>query len=312
MVCQKALVRLRATMLLTLLGVSFAYSQSRSVAIPVDDLPYAGTVVDLPLYTPAAVNDRLLEAFTKRHTPVTGFVIGKVVDQIGAVAGTRILQEWVTDGLDLGNHTYSHVDIDGVSLPQVEEEIVRGEAAFASLMKVAGKQPEFFRFPMNHTGDSTAKHDSIAVLLSQRGYQLAACTIDTSDFVFNAAYVKMVAKNDASSAQRLRRDYLAYTSVEIDYYAALNKQVLGYEPPQIMVLHDSPLNADLINEILKLFADKGYKFVSLRVAQSDPAYRIPDTYITTYGPMWGYRWAQERHVKVNGRLEPDPPKWVLD
>jgi hypothetical protein len=28
--------------------------------------------------------------------------------------------------------------------------------------------------------------------------------------------------------------------------------------------------------------------------------------------MWGYRWAQELKVKVNGNLETEPPKWVLE
>jgi hypothetical protein len=26
--------------------------------------------------------------------------------------------------------------------------------------------------------------------------------------------------------------------------------------------------------------------------------------------MWGYRWARERNVKVNGKLEKDPPAWI--
>ncbi|HWO28807.1 MAG TPA: hypothetical protein VNO32_08405 [Candidatus Acidoferrum sp.] len=47
-------------------------------------------------------------------------------------------------------------------------------------------------------------------------------------------------------------------------------------------------------------------------AQSDAAYSIPDTYITEFGPMWGYRWAREQKVQVEGRLEAEPPKWVLD
>jgi hypothetical protein len=28
--------------------------------------------------------------------------------------------------------------------------------------------------------------------------------------------------------------------------------------------------------------------------------------------MWGYRWARERGVKVDGSLEPEPPKWITD
>jgi hypothetical protein len=163
---------------------------------------------------------------------------------------------------------------------------------------------------MNHTGDTLEKHDSIAAFLTQRGYQLATCTIDNSDYLFNDAYLRMLARHDKASARRLRSDYLAYTSAEIDYYAALNQQALGYEPPQVMLLHDNQLNADVIEQVLKIFESKGYRFVSLRKAQSDPAYRIPETFITKYGPMWGYRWAEERKVKVHGAWEPQPPAWI--
>ena len=144
----------------------------------------------------------------------------------------------------------------------------------------------------------------------QRGYQLATCTIDNSDYIFNDAYVQLLVK-DVEGAQRLRAEYLTYTSQEIDYYAALNKLVFGYEPPQVMLLHDNRLNADVIDQVLKAFEEKNYHFVSLDAAQTDAAYRTPETYITKFGPMWGYRWARERNVKVNGSLEPEPPKWIL-
>ena len=78
-----------------------------------------------------------------------------------------------------------------------------------------------------------------------------------------------------------------------------------------MLLHDNQLNGDVIDSLLELFEKKGYKFVSLATAESDPAYAISDTYITQYGWMWGYRWAKELKVQVNGRLEPEPPEWVL-
>jgi hypothetical protein len=189
---------------------------------------------------------------------------------------------------------------------------VRGELTIGPLMKDAGKKLEFFRFPMNETGDTRAKHDAIAEFLLQRGYQVAACTIDTSDYVFNRAYVRMLANHDAVSARRLRSEYLAYTNTEIDYYAGLNRQVLGYEPPEVMLLHDNRLNADVIEQLLDIFKQKRYEFVTLTLAQSGPAYRTPGTYITKFGPMWGYRWASERNVKVDGRLETDPPKWITD
>jgi peptidoglycan/xylan/chitin deacetylase (PgdA/CDA1 family) len=290
-------------------------AQKRTVAITVDDLPYAagGAVANAAGEASQAenVNRRLLAAFRARHIPVTGFVIQKRVEALGA-AGPKILGRWTSVGLDLANHTYSHPDINGLTNEQIQEEIVRGELTIGPLMKEAGKRLEFFRFPMNQTGDTKAKHDAIAEFLLRRGYELATCTIDTSDYVFNRAYERMLAIHDAASAGRLRRDYLAYTDTEIDYYAGLNRQALGYEPPEVMLLHDNRLNADVIGQLLSLFRQKHYEFVTLASAQSDPAYRTAETYITKFGPMWGYRWAKERNVKVDGSLETDPPKWITE
>ena len=64
--------------------------------------------------------------------------------------------------------------------------------------------------------------------------------------------------------------------------------------------------------MLRIFEEKQYRFVSLETAQADAAYRTPETYITKFGPMWGYRWASERKVKVNGSLETEPPPWILE
>ena len=293
-----------------------AFAQGRTVAITVDDLPYARGSLATPNVSEVqsvaeTVNGKLLNAFKVHHVPVTGFVIQNRVESLGA-SGTQILRQWISQGFDLGNHTYSHPDINDLSPEQIEQEIVRGESIIGPLMKEAGKKLAFFRFPMNHTGDTKVKHDVIARFLSQRGYRLATCTIDNSDYLFNDAYIRMLAKRDDTAAQKLRLEYLAYSSVEIDYYAALNKQVFGYEPPQVMLLHDNRLNADVIEQVLKLFEEKQYKFVPLDAAQSDTTYQTPDTYITKFGPMWGYRWAKERNVKVNGRLEPEPPKWILE
>lgn len=292
-----------------------AFAQSRTVAVTVDDLPYAAgdsgpAVSPSDVAVAEEINRKLLSALRHHHVPVTGFVIQERVEELGVVAGNQILTNWTSGEFDLGNHTYSHPDINRLSFAQIEDEIVRGEASIVPLMKQAGKKPEFFRFPMNHTGDTKEKHDLIAALLSERGYRLAPCTIDNSDYLFNNAYVRMLAKHDPS-ARKLRLEYLSYTSVEIDYYAGLSKEIFGYEPPEVMLLHDNRLNADVINQVLALFEKKQYKFVSLGTALSDPAFRTPDTYITKYGPMWGYRWAAERGVKVNGKLETDPPEWIL-
>ncbi len=293
-----------------------AIAQSRTVAVTVDDLPYAMgddalAVSPSDAATAEEINRKLLSAFTHHQVPVTGFVVQKRVEELGIAAGTQILRKWTNGEFALGNHTYSHPDVNQLSLAQIEDEIVRGEAVFIPLMKQEDKKPEFFRFPMNHTGETKEKHDLVSAFLSRRGYRLATCTIDNSDYLFNDAYVRMLAKRDDYSVRKLQLEYLSYTGMEIDYYAGLSKQVFGYEPPQVMVLHDNQLNADMIEQLLALFEKKQYKFVSLETAQSDSAYQIPDTYITKFGPMWGYRWAAEQGVKVDGSREPEPPEWIV-
>ncbi len=37
----------------------------------------------------------------------------------------------------------------------------------------------------------------------------------------------------------------------------------------------------------------------------------PLTVATKFGPMWGYRWARQYDVKVNGSAEKEPPEWVV-
>ncbi len=281
----------------------------------VDDLPFVSADPSHPSPdamsdTAAKANRKLLMEFRRQRVPVTGFVNQKGADEMKS--GPAILDAWIAAGLDLGNHTYAHLDFNDLTLDQFEQEILRGETGFVPLMRTAGRTGLFFRFPFNHTGDTQPKHDALAKFLADHGYTQAPCTIETSDWMFNQAYGIMLAHHDHASAARLRADYLAFTAAQVDYFGKLNRQVWGYEPPQIMLIHDNQLNADVLAGLLKIFAEKRYRFVTLAEAAGDPAYRGPDTFVTKFGPMWGYRWSRERGVKVDGRLEPEPPQWISE
>ncbi len=99
--------------------------------------------------------------------------------------------------------------------------------------------------------------------------------------------MKKFSSKPAGSSPIVRADYLAYTAEKIDWYAALDRRVFGYEPPNVMLLHDSQLNADTIETVISLFEQRGYKFVGLAEALKDPAYAVPETYITRFGPHVG-------------------------
>jgi peptidoglycan/xylan/chitin deacetylase (PgdA/CDA1 family) len=257
------------------------------------------------------VNRAILKALSKYHAPAIAFVNEKKVVGDGNTRGNReILREWIKHGNELGNHTYSHADLDKLSVEGFEKEILDGEPSVRALMNKKGKPLRYFRFPFNHTGETAGKHDAIAAFLKQHGYQVATCTIENEDWIFTHAYELMLKRKDTNSANRLQDEYLAFTRKRIEYFGQLGQKIFGRDIPQVTLLHANRLNADTISDILKIYLDLGYQFVTLEKAQSDPAYKTPDTYFNEYGWMWGYRWAKEKHIKVDGRLEPEVPEWV--
>jgi peptidoglycan/xylan/chitin deacetylase (PgdA/CDA1 family) len=274
-------------------------AQPRTVALTFDDLPVVGmrTAAEAK-----SINRAILEALARRHAPAIGFVIGTKVQEIGVKAGVDILQEWLRHGQELGNHTFSHRDLNDLTAAEFENELVRGEASIG--------KPRYLRFPFNHTGDTPETHEAVAALLARRGYRVATCTTDNEDYEFARAYEVMLARHDEDSARKLRAEYLGYTAVEVDYYDGLHKQVFGREIPQVMLLHANRLNAELIDKLLDLFEQRHYRFVTLDEAQSDAAYSTPEV-VSKFGEMWGYRWAKQRSVKVNGSLEAEPSAWIL-
>lgn len=297
--------------------VNAAFGQTKTVALTFDDLPLAlagsrtGAIPAERLAEARAVNRAILKGLKKHHAPAIAFVNeGKVVADDKAEASRDILREWIKGGHDLGNHTFAHLDLNKISLDDFEREVVEGEASVKTLMAAAGKPLRYLRFPYNHTGETPEKHAAVAMFLQQRGYEVATCTVDNSDWVFARAYRLMLDRKDAAGAERLRAAYVDYTRLELEYYSQLHQQIFGHEIPHVMLLHANRLNADMIDQVLRVFEKGKYRFVTLEQAQSDPAYQTPERRLTEAGPMWGYRWAHALNIKVDGSREPEVPGWI--
>ncbi|WP_164913375.1 polysaccharide deacetylase family protein [Sphingomonas sp. UV9] len=281
----------------------------RVVAITFDDLPYASDGSTVSPDAAIAAQRHIVSVLRRARVPATGFVNEDKVQALGP-AGPRLLAEWNKGLLALGNHGYSHFDSNDLNVAGIEKEITGGEATIRPMATSSDRPISFFRFPLNHVGDTETKRLAIEKLLASHGYKLAASTIDTSDYLFNNAYERALIERDKGMMQRVRRAYLDHTRVQIAYYGELDRKVLGRDVPAIMLLHANRLNAATIEALLGLFRSAGYGFVSLARAQADPAYSAMPAVATKFGPMWAYRWARERQVKVDGRLEQEPPDWI--
>ncbi|WP_025886425.1 polysaccharide deacetylase family protein [Asaia prunellae] len=282
------------------------------VAVTFDDLPYvmsdkASRSDNQKDAQPA--NRAILAALRHDAVPVTAFVNEDKVRALGSL-GTKILTQWNQGTLTLANHAAHHVDSNMLTPAQFENEIKEGERSIGPLAHKAGRKLEFFRFPFNHVGDTEPKRKALSEIVRRLGYRQAATTIDVEDYLFNDAYECAHAAGNPVDEQRILQAYIDYARIEIPCYQKLDEKIMGYDVPAVMLLHSNRLNAVALPQILALFREQHYRFVTLTQAQSDPAFKREPAIATRFGPMWGYRWAKERHIPVDGRLEQEPPDWV--
>ena len=280
-----------------------ANAQSRTVALTFDDLPGADSQEPTAL---AETNAAILQALDRHHALVTGFVIGERVEALPN--GRDLLKAWIDRGHDLGNHTNSHRDLNEQTVQMFADEVRKGESVFRPLLLSPRSLPLYLRFPFNHAGDTAEKQAAVEKMLAARGYEVAVCTIENSDYIFADAYRRTLVQGGGGAAI-LRTEYLAHTAKIIDYFVGLHRQIFGRETPHVMLLHVNRLNADVLDALLSLFEQRQFRFVSLREAQADAAFRT-STSATKFGMMWAYRWARTLGVPVNGALEPEPAAWV--
>src|SRR5215207_8565366 len=115
-----------AILFFTLVCAAFSvYGQKppRLIAVTIDDLPVVSTRKDLK--NRQEITRKLLAHITKAKIPAIGFVNE---NKLYAAADKRderqvdLLRAWLNAKLELGNHTFSHVNIANVPLEKYKEE----------------------------------------------------------------------------------------------------------------------------------------------------------------------------------------------
>jgi len=287
-------------------------TSAREMAVTFDDLPYVD-IDNRSLASAERTTAELLRVLKMHKVPVVAFVNEIKLNVKGEEdARIALLRRWVDAGMILGNHTHSHPDFNTITAEQFEEEISKGEVVTRKLMESHRPYQLYFRHPMTHTGDTQAKKEAIEQFLAKRGYKVAPHTIENSDFIFNVVYVHAMRKKDDETASRMRKEYLDFTIAATEFAERVSPQVFGREIPQTLLIHANDLNAACLDEMLKRFEARGYKFVTLDKVMSDPAYQTRDSYVGRFGPTWLFRWMKSKGLNVSFRDDPDPPRSVMD
>lgn len=291
----------------------------RRIVVTIDDLPWQ-RMATTPPETLQARHDALMAQLRMAGVPVVGFVNEDKLEVDGQLQPARVkmLEDWLDDGHELGNHTHGHVDLHVVGLSAYQEAILRGERVLRPMLAERGKTSRWFRNPYLRAGRTAEDKAALAAFLAEHGYRLAPVTVDNGEWVWAFAYARVLdGQPDTTEREalleRLRLGYVPYMLNKLDYYERQSQALLGYALPQIWLLHANELNAVAYAELIAGAKRRGYRFVTLDEAMKDPAYAREDGYHGRYGPSWLHRWAMaEKKPKTFYAGEPVVPKWVLD
>lgn len=276
--------------------------RQKEIAFTIDDLPLNGAPVGIGRLQ--TMTSKLLNVINKNQIPIIGFVNESLLYAPNET-DTRIavLRSWTEGGVELGNHTFSHIGFKDASLADYEDDFIRGETVTKMLMKP--RKIRYFRHPFLQMGATREIENSFENFIAERGYKIVPVTMDTMDWMFLAAYARARTENDSAMLKRVSDEYLKFVALRIDSSEKISNDLFGRQIKHILLLHANELNADNFDALIKIFKDKGYRFITVENALKDSAYESPDKYDATSDWLSHWAFSKGKHFE-----QPMPPEFI--
>lgn len=167
----------------------------------------------------------ILAALKKHKAHATFFTVGHFLKENG-----ELVKQMIEEGHTVGNHTYNHPDITGMSREKFESEITQVENLFK---EITGKEmAKYYRPPQG-------KYDTDNMKMAQdMGYKT---------FFWSLAYVDWNADSQPTKEE------------------AFDKLLPRIHPGAIVLLHNtSKTNGEILDELLCKWEEMGYTFGELK------------------------------------------------
>jgi len=257
---------------LTLLGCMTATRvpqvSAPELAITMDDLPVHGTLP--PGETRLSVAQKILAAFKAAGVlEVYGFINGYQLER--EPGSEAALSAWTAAGYPLGNHTWSHRNLNQISAQEFDAEVERNEETLRRFG--GGELRRWLRYPYLAEGNDPAKRDSARAVLARRGYRIAAVTMDFSDWQWNDAFVRCMVPGRESELAALDSAYLENVRESANRSRALARALYGRDVPYVLLTHVGMMEARMMPRVLEAYRQAGFRFTTLEAAQRDSIYR---------------------------------------
>ena len=272
---------------------------AQQMAITFDDLPAHGDLP--PNLSRLAVAQSILQTIKREKLPpVYGFVNGVRVAEDPSTAS--VLHAWRAAGEPLGNHTWSHPDLEKITPAEFEADAEKNERLLRKLMGAGDWH--WFRYPFLHEGETLEKHQAVRAWLGQHHYKVADVNMDFEDYLWNAPYARCAVKHDEVAIQTLHDSYLATADAFIDVFKTLSAEAYGRDVKYVLLLHLGAFDARMLPDLLALYRRRGFSFISLPEAEQDPAYAVDPDFGVKYGGTQLDQIAAKRKLKIPHEYKP--------
>lgn len=271
--------------------------QEKYISVTIDDMPYQHQGMFNGEKQFELVKE-IIQHLQMFNIPAVGFVNeGKLFSEEKLDSSKlNVLKMWLDAGLELGNHTFSHTDINKVSFEDFKEDLLKGEKITRPLAEERGIKYEYFRHPYLHSGETEEKMLELKNLLNEINYKVAPVTIDNGEWIFAFAYNLAYKENNVELMHKLGKDYVDYMIKKIKYWEDQSQKLFGRNIKHVLLIHANLLNAEYADELYRAIQEDGYKFITLDETLEDEAYQSENNYVGKHGPSWIHRWAITKGV----------------
>ena len=287
-------------------------AQPYKICFTIDDLPLA-RIGKYSASGNKSITQGILSTLKAYHIPAIGFVNENKLIVNGEVDPDRkeLLALWLENGMELGNHTFSHPDYNQVSFEAFREEISKGQIITDELCNRYNRKIRYFRHPFLHRGNSKEKVETLEAHLKAIGLTEAPVTIDNSEWIFAAAYDSAKLSGNQPLQADIGKAYIEYMEAKLHYFENQSQKLFGRNISHILLIHANALNSDYLDELAAMLLQNKYAFTSLEEILKDPVYQSEDTYYKSNGISWLHRWAISRGNKGDFFAgEPVTPEFI--
>ena len=167
---------------------------ARELAVTIDDLPLVhqskhSKEKEIKIF------NRILKLLAKYKIKATGFVVG---NKLRKPYHHKLLDRFVDAGHTIGNHSFSHPDLNRTPVDKYIENIQQCHEVISKWLN----GPKYFRFPLLHRGDTLQKRDTVHNYLIKNGYTIAPVTIDNDDYLYDVKIEKAEQTGDTDAIKK--------------------------------------------------------------------------------------------------------------